>query len=133
MTPDWTDIVECQETFDNLTSCWIEIVEYLRNIQQFGPAVKKKRECIMHPRFFTVAKLLKLMTLLWISISYQYFSRLLLNACRCPSEALRKAVKVARTSSGMSCSRNLLYIAMLSTSPVAQLSSASLTSAARWM
>ena len=133
MTPDWTEIVECRETFDNLTSCRTETVEYLWNIQQFSPAVKKKRECIMHPRFFTVAKLLKLMTLLWISISYQYFSRLLLNACRCPSEALRKAVKVARTSSGMSCSRNLLYIAMLSTSPVAQLSSASLTSAARWM
>ena len=52
MTPDWTEIVECRETFDNLTSCWIEIVEYLRNIQQFGPAVKKKRECIRHPRFF---------------------------------------------------------------------------------
>ena len=65
----------------------------------------------------------------WMSIAYQYFSRLFRNACRCPSEALRKAVKVARTSSGMSCSRNLLYIAILSTSPATQVSRASLTSA----
>jgi len=27
------------------------------------PHTQKKRECIMHPRFFTVVKLLKLMTL----------------------------------------------------------------------